>query len=257
MATRIQFRRGTTSQHASFTGAVGEMTVDTDKDCLVVHDGSTAGGFEMARADVNNVSNPQFSGTSSLKVPAGTTAQRPSGTAGQIRYNSSTGAFEGYSSAWSALGKIVNYAQVIKTNTFSTTTGSGTFVDVTGLQANITPQSSSNKVLVMAALTFGITSTLHYTSLRILRNGSTFNLADADGSRTRGQLGSQTYNDNTNHGSIILIDSPSTTSTVSYKVQMTGESGQTKFINRGNEGDGNSVITQRAISSIVLLEIAG
>ena len=55
MATRIQFRRGTSSQHASFTGAVGEMTVDTDKDVVVVHDGSTAGGFEMLRADMNNL----------------------------------------------------------------------------------------------------------------------------------------------------------------------------------------------------------
>jgi len=56
MATRIQFRRGSSAQHASFTGAVGEMTVDTDKDVVVVHDGSTAGGFEMLRADMNNQS---------------------------------------------------------------------------------------------------------------------------------------------------------------------------------------------------------
>ena len=55
MATRIQFRRGTSSQHASFTGAVGEMTVDTDKDVVVVHDGSTAGGFEMLRSDLSNL----------------------------------------------------------------------------------------------------------------------------------------------------------------------------------------------------------
>ena len=40
MATRVQFRRGTTSEHSSFTGAVGEVTVDTDKDVVVVHDGS-------------------------------------------------------------------------------------------------------------------------------------------------------------------------------------------------------------------------
>ena len=44
MATRVQFRRGTTSEHSSFTGAVGEVTVNTDKDVVVVHDGSTAGG---------------------------------------------------------------------------------------------------------------------------------------------------------------------------------------------------------------------
>ena len=44
MAKQVQFRRGSTSQHSTFTGAVGEITVDTDKDTVVVHDGSTAGG---------------------------------------------------------------------------------------------------------------------------------------------------------------------------------------------------------------------
>ena len=49
MAKQVQFRRGSTSQHSTFTGAVGEVTVDTDKDVVVVHDGSTAGGFPLAR----------------------------------------------------------------------------------------------------------------------------------------------------------------------------------------------------------------
>ena len=48
MATQVQFRRGTTSETGSFTGAVGEVTVDTDKDTVVVHDGSQAGGFAVA-----------------------------------------------------------------------------------------------------------------------------------------------------------------------------------------------------------------
>ena len=49
MAKLLQLRGGTTSQHSSFTGAVREVTVDTDKDVLVVHDGSTAGGFPAHR----------------------------------------------------------------------------------------------------------------------------------------------------------------------------------------------------------------
>ena len=48
MAKRVQLRRGTTAQTNAFTGAVGEVTVDTDKDVLVVHDGVTAGGFPVA-----------------------------------------------------------------------------------------------------------------------------------------------------------------------------------------------------------------
>jgi hypothetical protein len=47
MATILQLRRGTTTQHATFTGAEGEVTVNTTKDTIVVHDGVAAGGFEI------------------------------------------------------------------------------------------------------------------------------------------------------------------------------------------------------------------
>jgi hypothetical protein len=47
MSKRLQLRGGTTTEHATFTGAVREVTVDTTKDTLVVHDGATAGGFPL------------------------------------------------------------------------------------------------------------------------------------------------------------------------------------------------------------------
>ena len=49
MSTQVQFRRGTTAQTATFTGASAEITIDTTKNTIVVHDGSTAGGFALAR----------------------------------------------------------------------------------------------------------------------------------------------------------------------------------------------------------------
>tara|TARA_R110000765_G_scaffold234623_2_gene337648 strand:+ start:2219 stop:3055 length:837 start_codon:yes stop_codon:yes gene_type:complete len=49
MSTQIQRRRGTTSEHSSFTGASGEITIDSTKNTIVVHDGSTAGGFPLAK----------------------------------------------------------------------------------------------------------------------------------------------------------------------------------------------------------------
>ena len=48
MPFAFQRRRGTTAQHASFTGLLGELTVDTTKNTVVVHNGSTAGGFPLA-----------------------------------------------------------------------------------------------------------------------------------------------------------------------------------------------------------------
>lgn len=49
MTKEVKLRRGTTAQHAAFTGAVGEVTVDTDKNTLVVHDGVTPGGHPVPR----------------------------------------------------------------------------------------------------------------------------------------------------------------------------------------------------------------
>jgi hypothetical protein len=49
MARQVQIRRGTAAETASFTGAVGELSVDTDDDRVVVHDGSTAGGHPQAK----------------------------------------------------------------------------------------------------------------------------------------------------------------------------------------------------------------
>ena len=43
MATQLQLRRGNTAQTAVFTGALAEVTVDTDKKTVIVHDGVTPG----------------------------------------------------------------------------------------------------------------------------------------------------------------------------------------------------------------------
>lgn len=51
MAKRIQFRRGTTAEHATFVGAPGELTIDTTKKTVVVHDGITPGGFPASRLE--------------------------------------------------------------------------------------------------------------------------------------------------------------------------------------------------------------
>ena len=62
----IQQYRGTTAQHAAYTGKIGELTVDTDKKVVVVHDGVTAGGVPMARED------RKIKGDTHLKVNSGT-----------------------------------------------------------------------------------------------------------------------------------------------------------------------------------------
>lgn len=58
MPTEVKFRRGSSAANNSFTGAQGEISVDTDNDVIRVHDGVTAGGFEFARADGSNSAIP-------------------------------------------------------------------------------------------------------------------------------------------------------------------------------------------------------
>jgi hypothetical protein len=54
MATQVQFRRGTATQNNSFIGAEGELSVNLSNYSLRLHDGATAGGYEIARQDFSN-----------------------------------------------------------------------------------------------------------------------------------------------------------------------------------------------------------
>ena len=78
MAKLLQLRGGTTSEHSSFTGAVREVTVDTDKDLLVVHDGSTAGGFPAHR----DLKGGDIASASPTVIPAGSNYFDVTGTTG-------------------------------------------------------------------------------------------------------------------------------------------------------------------------------
>ena len=69
MPTEVQLRRGTTVQHSTFTGALGEVTVNTTKKTIVVHDGSTAGGTEIAKADLSNVGTITATTAATLATP--------------------------------------------------------------------------------------------------------------------------------------------------------------------------------------------
>ena len=54
MATQVQFRRGSKPENDAFKGAVGEVTVDTTKQTLRVHDASKLGGYPLLRDDGTN-----------------------------------------------------------------------------------------------------------------------------------------------------------------------------------------------------------
>ena len=84
MAKIVKRRRGTTAEHAVFTGAQGEITVDMDKDTLVVHDNLLMGGFPLAREDLSNVDLIGQIGIPELNFPDGQAGQflKTDGSAG-------------------------------------------------------------------------------------------------------------------------------------------------------------------------------
>lgn len=79
MATALRLRRGTTTQHATFRGLEGEITVDTTKKTVVVHDNSTDGGFALAREDQAITSYPASGIAVSTGTAWGTSKTAPSG----------------------------------------------------------------------------------------------------------------------------------------------------------------------------------
>ena len=77
MSKRIQLRRGTATEHNAFTGAYGEVTVDTTNKTLRVHDGTTVGGTTLVK-------------TSQLPVSASATTQGLIEIATQTEVNAGT-----------------------------------------------------------------------------------------------------------------------------------------------------------------------
>ena len=125
MAKVVQRRRGTTSEHSSFVGLVGEITVNTTTKTAVVHDGTTAGGFALARSDGTNLSTSAgtISGSSLVGNSIGIGQLNVTdGTAGQVLSTDGSANLSFINVGLTALGISDGTAgQVLSTN------GSGTF----------------------------------------------------------------------------------------------------------------------------------
>jgi len=139
----------------------------------------------------------------------------------------------------------------IKTDTFSTT--STTFTDLTGLSIAITPSLASSNIMAVVSVTAGRAAGTRML-FRLLRDATPVGVGDAAGSRLQasfavgddGSAGMDTTGFN-------FVDSPATTSAVTYKIQGLIDSG-TLYINR-TATDTNSSTWGRCASTITLYEI--
>ena len=157
-------------------------------------------------------------------------------------------------------GSVLQVVSATKTDTFSS--GSyNTWVDITGLSVNITPISASSKILVIADVSYGGSSQSTALVLRCVRNSTAIGSGDAAGNRTVGFMGTEEI-DPTGIYQIAtagfnFLDSPATTSSTTYKIQINlNDPYGAAFINQSGS-DGNTIPFPRASSSITVMEIAG
>ena len=152
-------------------------------------------------------------------------------------------------------GMVLQVVSTAKTDTFSTTSTS--FTPVTGLTATITPSSASNKILIIVEMSFGQSSTTAFRQMRITGGNSGDYIGDASGSRTRSAFGTRGLHDVASQEQVTLsyLDSPSTTSSVTYGIDVLTSTG-TLYLNRTSE-DTDSATFSRTASSITVMEIAG
>ena len=142
--------------------------------------------------------------------------------------------------------------------------GGTTLTPITGLEASITPASTSSKILIFVRW-FGEHNTdgsnWEYM-FGITRDGTAIGLPTSTGNHTRGiAMGALSYyaSDNASTPETAFynyLDSPSTTSAVTYRAYVTGGGAETLYTNRVvNNTDGSSY--ERGTSSIILMEFAG
>ncbi len=151
-------------------------------------------------------------------------------------------------------GKIGQVIQTVVAGIVEVTSSSGTYVDLTGFSASITPSATSSKILINCSINYGGTSNIYSTS-RIVRGSTAIGLGDAAGSRTRGTVfTSNNVLQKATNSAVQFLDSPSTTSATTYKLQITLNSGQTFKLNSEGENIDNAA-NHRTISTMTLMEV--
>ena len=190
-------------------------------------------------------------GTVSLKGPSSTTGNAAieltvpgTGNATLLTDSSST-------------GKILQVVQTVKTDQFTSTAYA--YTDITGMSVSITPASASNKILVSFELQVGGAANT-YASFRLLRDSTHIGVSTVTNTNWRvGTLGSLSHENSyqlENTGTSFL-DSPNTTSAITYKLQQSSYYNRTISINvpTSTSTAANSY-TATGISTITVMEVA-
>jgi hypothetical protein len=157
------------------------------------------------------------------------------------------------------LGSVIQVVQAIKTDTF--TASSSTFVNITGMSATITPSSTTSKILVAISVAQTSNNQNFSTAFRITRNGSAIGVGNAAGSRLQSNFQGTTVGsgDHLNTYAYSYLDSPASTSALTYQLQFAmegGIQGAVNIISNGDSDQANDPKRARPSSTVILMEIA-
>ena len=173
------------------------------------------------------------------------------GTAGQFLQTNGSGTL-----SFAGGGKIGQVIQAVKTDTFSVT--GTTYATVTGLTVDITPSSTSSKMLIIGHITLGTSDFMTYAQL--LRDSTVLFIGDAASNRPRVTLAlpyastSPTYTIVAQP--ICYLDSPSTTSQVTYGVQIASyQAAKIAYVNKTHADRDTAAYEPRAASSFTVMEV--
>lgn len=155
-------------------------------------------------------------------------------------------------------GKVLQVVSTAKTDVF-TSGSTANWVAITGLSATITPSSTSSKILIMTNVSFGTDGAGNYDyGFAIYKNASVLTGATGDASSSSLRVsfsGASRQQYELNNGSMTYLDSPSSTSSLTYSIYGRANGG-TLYVNRCVFDDGTAG-SERGISTITVMEVAG
>jgi hypothetical protein len=158
-------------------------------------------------------------------------------------------------------GAVLQVVQAYKTDTQTVSSGTPTFVDISGLSITITPASSSSKFLIMWSVVIGNGTDASHGYVRLNRDGTAIALADAASNRTRASSGviNTAIAGQTVPSTNVFLDSPATASAITCKLTASNNNvgGSSTFINRSSRDTDLTGYDGRSTSSFTILEIAG
>lgn len=156
-------------------------------------------------------------------------------------------------------GHVLQVVPMIKTDSFTSGTTTLTWYDITGFTASITPSSANSKILIMSTVNGSQSVGGNRTTLRLLRDNSVTMLAPTNtGNRQIGTCGiSSPHADLIGTSHITFLDTPATTSVVTYKWQGMSTAGSGSFYINRSQNDTDNTGYARFASNITLMEIGG